>query len=98
MKFDGKVLGLRHASLAIIGSIQPDKLIEIFDAPDDGLTARFLYIYPEPIPPQPHQTITGADKRSEKLRSAFTRLRSPNWDHDHIIISGDSVKPAAAYL
>ncbi len=81
VKFDGRVLRLPYASLAIIGSIQPDKLAEVFNTTDDGLTARFLYIFPEPIPPRPCQ-ITGANERSAKLRNAFSRLRLLGWDRD----------------
>ena len=35
---------------ALVGGIQPDKLSEIFAGPDDGLTARILYVWPSDVP------------------------------------------------
>ena len=82
VKFQGKVLRVPYASLAIIGSIQPDKLAEVFAGADDGLTSRFLYIFPEPIPPRPREA-TGANERTAALLRAFTRLRSLDWENQH---------------
>jgi hypothetical protein len=39
----------RHA-VAVFGGIQPDRMAELLDAPDDGLMARFCWIWPEPVP------------------------------------------------
>ncbi len=42
-----------HFSVSILGGIQPDRLNTILrDDPDDGLTARFLFAFPDPIPPK----------------------------------------------
>ncbi len=37
--------------VGIMGGIQPDKLVELLHGADDGLTARFLWLWPDPIPP-----------------------------------------------
>jgi hypothetical protein len=40
-------------SVSITGGIQPDRLASVMmDGDDDGLAARFLYVWPEPIPPK----------------------------------------------
>ncbi len=40
-------------SISVIGGIQPDKLQRaLLDDADDGLAARFLYVWPEPVPPR----------------------------------------------
>jgi hypothetical protein len=33
-------------AVSIIGSIQPDRIAEIFSGPDDGMSSRFLYAWP----------------------------------------------------
>ncbi len=37
--------------ISIIGGIQPDKLKKLVLGADDGFVARFLWVWPEPIPP-----------------------------------------------
>jgi putative DNA primase/helicase len=40
-------------SIPVIGGIQPDKLQKaLFNDTDDGLAARFMYVWPEPVPPR----------------------------------------------
>jgi hypothetical protein len=50
VKHGGQPVRIRHCSLAIAGGLQPDKLKEALNAADDGLAARFAYIWPEPLP------------------------------------------------
>ncbi|MCF6196001.1 MAG: DUF3987 domain-containing protein, partial [Emcibacter sp.] len=39
-----------HLSVSVIGSIQPDRLQScLMKGDDDGLSSRFLYIYPQPV-------------------------------------------------
>jgi uncharacterized protein DUF3987 len=56
VKDKGVPVRVPFASLAIIGTIQPDKLREVYSAADDGLVARFIFIWPEPIPPRRPKT------------------------------------------
>ena len=35
--------------LALVGTIQPDRLAEVLDGADDGLAPRFLWVFPEPL-------------------------------------------------
>jgi hypothetical protein len=37
-------------SVGVLGGIQPDRLVEAIDGPDDGLPARFLWSWPDPLP------------------------------------------------
>jgi hypothetical protein len=39
-------------TISILGGIQPDRLAEMIKGPDDGLPSRFLWAWPEPIPPR----------------------------------------------
>jgi hypothetical protein len=36
--------------VAVSGGIQPDKIADLIKGPDDGLLARFLWLWPEPVP------------------------------------------------
>lgn len=40
-----------HLLVSVMGGIQPDKLVDLLYGADDGLTARFLWLWPDPIPP-----------------------------------------------
>lgn len=62
-----------HLSVAILGGTQPDKLARLLvNTDDDGLLARFLTVFPEPVPlSRPDREIDGA-----KMQAAFERLRA----------------------
>jgi hypothetical protein len=70
-----------YASLAIIGALQPDHLGKVFGGINDGLAARFIYVWPSPMPPRRPEG-SGVKERTEFLNRAFDRLRKLNWDHD----------------
>ena len=40
-------LFIAHLTLPAFGTIQPDRLVDIFCGPDDGLASRFLWAWPE---------------------------------------------------
>jgi Protein of unknown function (DUF3987) len=82
IKYEDGAKIVRHNSLAIVASVQPDKLEPVFSGPNDGLFTRFLYTFPEPVPPQPLQG-DGNKERIAALRNAFDRLRSLPWAHDY---------------
>ncbi len=51
VKHDSPII-IPHLSVSVLGGIQPDKLCSnLFSGDDDGLHSRFLYMYPDPIPP-----------------------------------------------
>ncbi len=81
VKFGGVPLRIPYASLAIVGSLQPDHLRRVFEGINDGLAARFIYVWPSPIPPQ-RPDRSGAEDRIKTLHSAFAKLRRLNWDRD----------------
>lgn len=91
VKHKGEPTLVPFTSLAIVGTIQPHKLREVFTAADDGLAARFLFIWPEPIPPRRPKS-NGADQRSAFLLTAFQRLRSLSMNH------GAAVEPIPEIL
>jgi len=52
VKLDGEPIQIPHLSVGVLGGIQPDRLASVLHAgDDDGLHARFLYFWPEPVPP-----------------------------------------------
>jgi hypothetical protein len=49
----GEPIRIPHLSLSIVGGIQPDKLTAtLLTGDDDGMAARFLYCWPEPVLPK----------------------------------------------
>jgi hypothetical protein len=67
--------------LSIVGGIQPDRLHEIHQGPDDGSAARFIYIWPKPLPPC-RPTKPGWRERQDFLKAALSRLRLLSFDVD----------------
>ena len=82
IKYEDGAKIVRYNSLAIVASVQPDKLDQVFSGPNDGLFTRFLYTFPEPVPPQPLQG-DGNKDRIASLRRVFDRLRSLAWARDY---------------
>ena len=62
---------IQHLSVSVVGGIQPDRLASLLlSGDDDGLPARFLMVWPEPIPPtRPTVTIN-----NDLAYEAFRRL------------------------
>jgi hypothetical protein len=59
-----------HLSVAMFGTIQPDRLEEILSAPDDGMTSRYLWCWPNAKPfeePQVAADIPAATNRLLRL-------------------------------
>jgi hypothetical protein len=57
-------------SVGVLGGVQPDRLVELLDGADDGLQARFLWLWPNKVPPR--RPVRHAD--SEAALEAFRRL------------------------
>jgi hypothetical protein len=78
VKFNGEPLRIEHASLAIVGGIVPDRLRDALADADDGLPARFIFVWPEPvaIAPLGKGSPTDAAERRIKLQEAAERLRA----------------------
>jgi hypothetical protein len=81
VKHKGVPARVPFASLAIAGTIQPEKLREVFTAPDDGLVARFLFIWPGSIPPR-QPGVEGQSQRAAFLQAALARLRKLQMNRD----------------
>jgi hypothetical protein len=58
VKYADQVL-IPHHAVSIYGSIQPDRLVELERAGDDGLLGRFLWFWPDPIPFRRGQRVPG---------------------------------------
>jgi Protein of unknown function (DUF3987) len=85
VKFDGVPLRIEHASLSIIGGIVPDRLREALAEADDGLPARFFFIWPElvPIAPLCERGAADAAERRRKLQTAAARLHALKMGTDY---------------
>jgi hypothetical protein len=60
----------------MLGGMQPDRLREALAGADDGLAARFAYVWPDPLPilPLPSEPDAAARGRRERLTRAAQRL------------------------
>jgi hypothetical protein len=78
VKFDGVPLRIEYASLANIGGIVPNRLREALADADDGLPARFIFIWPEaaPIGPLCDRGNVDASQRRIALETAARRLHA----------------------
>ena len=76
VKHRGEPIRIARASLAILGGMQPDRLRQALAGPDDGLGARFAYIFPEPVPiaPLSREPDATARGRYERLLTAARRM------------------------
>jgi hypothetical protein len=77
VRHHGEPIRIEHASLAVIGGMVPDRLRGILTGADDGLAARLIYVWPEPIaiPPLVDRGDTEAATRRQLLISAARMLR-----------------------
>jgi hypothetical protein len=71
-------ISVPHLSIPIVGGIQPDRFVQaVLSDADDGMAARFLYFYPNPVPPKRPENIHN-DKVSidafEKLCSLMLQI------------------------
>ena len=79
-KFGGQPIRVPHSSLAILGGLQPDRLKEALSGADDGLAARFIFLWPQIAPYRDLNVLNAiqeeaARRRSDLLVSAARRLR-----------------------
>lgn len=60
---NGEPVTIPHLSVSVLGGIQPDKLAStLLKGDDDGLTARFIYFWPDPVPlERPDDLLEGID-------------------------------------
>jgi Protein of unknown function (DUF3987) len=73
-----------HLTVAITGGIQPDRLANmVLRGDDDGLAARFLYVFPEPLRPErpgrhaDHETAMAAFRRLLTLEMVIAEMPKP---------------------
>lgn len=73
VKYNGAPVRIEHASLAIIGGMVPDRLRETLADADDGLAARLIFIWPDPMPIArlaDHGNAQAADRRNTLMMAA----------------------------
>ena len=65
-------IDIPHAAAAVLGGIQPDRVKDLaLTSQRDGLAARFLWVYPDPVPPIRPQ---GDFEIAARLNTIFERL------------------------
>jgi hypothetical protein len=77
VRYHGAPVRIEHASLAVIGGMVPDRLREALADADDGLAARLIYVWPDPMPIVSLCERGDADaaQRRKLLHDAARRLR-----------------------
>jgi hypothetical protein len=85
VKFNGDPLRLKNAALAIVGGIVPDRLRGALSDADDGLPARFILIWPEPVPIAPLSECSPANaaERRDMLEKAARQLQTLKMGADY---------------
>jgi Protein of unknown function (DUF3987) len=85
VRYHDAPLRIERASLAIVGGIVPERLREVLADVDDGLAARFIFIWPEPAPIGPLNNRGAADaaERRTMLHGCARRLRALEMSTDN---------------
>lgn len=78
VRYHGAPVRIEHAALGIVGGMVPDRLREALADADDGLAARLVYVWPNPVPiaPLADRGDNEAVKRRERLITAARQLRA----------------------
>jgi Protein of unknown function (DUF3987) len=78
VRYHGHPVRIRNTSLAIIGGMVPDRLREALAGADDGLAARFIFVWPDAVPIAPLADCGDVDaaERRNTLIAAAQRLRA----------------------
>jgi len=84
VKYNSAPVRIKRASLAIVGGMVPDRLREALVDVDDGLAARFVYVWPElvKIAPLVNSRDAEAAERRKRLMTAARLLRALPMDSD----------------
>ena len=93
VKYRGQPVRIACAALAILGGMQPDRLREALADPDDGLAARLVYVWPDPVPilPLASEPDAAARVRRDRLTMGARRLYG-------LAMDGDPGEPAPRIL
>ncbi|MBL6945878.1 MAG: DUF3987 domain-containing protein [Rhodospirillales bacterium] len=81
VKHDGKPVNIPNLSIPVLGGIQPDRMETLFmRGDDDGLTARFLWFWPEKVPPRRPDITPNRQAALRALRSLMALRGFENED------------------
>ena len=67
-------LNIRHLSIGLLGGVQPDKLQEVINGPDDGLASRILWSWPDVNPGFRLARVISNDIEAKNAFGKFTAL------------------------
>lgn len=69
VKNDGVPTQVKHLSVSVLGGIQPDRAATLFHkGDDDGLTSRFLYVWPDKVEAERPNVIANQERALSGLR------------------------------
>lgn len=69
VKNDGVPTQVRHLSVSVLGGIQPDRAAALFHkGDDDGLTSRFLYVWPDKVEAERPNVVANQERALSGLR------------------------------
>lgn len=75
VKYDDDRLEIKNLLVSVFGTIQPQRLVDtLFDDHGDGFLARFLWVYPTPIPPAIPQNVALQDTALKTFQKLDTLL------------------------
>ncbi len=95
----GEAITIPHLAASIIGGIQPDKLQRLLlDGEDDGLTARFLYIWPDKVPLKRPQDSPESPKAENALRWLNALKHVPVGDNETQTVTCKLTEEAANHF
>jgi putative DNA primase/helicase len=84
-------IDIPFCAVSLIGALQPDRLnTMLLSGDDDGLAARPLYAWPDPVPPR--RPTKGADQAT--VQSVLQRL----WDLSFDVDAGGNARPRTKHL
>jgi hypothetical protein len=70
-KNTGLPIVVERLALGLFGGIQPDRLCEMMESPDDGLLARFLWAWPNKVPARRPTQQADIGRASEAIRLLY---------------------------
>jgi len=95
----GEPIRIPNLSLSIVGGIQPDKLTAtLLTGDDDGMAARFLYCWPEPVRPTRPNCVVNDDAALRAFRALMNLRMGEDEDGNFFPVTVRFADDAAALL
>lgn len=96
---NGEPITISNLSASVLGGIQPDKLAStLLKGDDDGLTARFMYFWPDPVPQERPEEFYESNDALNAFKALY-RLGMATDDHGNAVpVTVPLTEEAAAFF